>query len=215
MITGPDSDKRPLDQTHGKSYFGYKDSADADKRYKLVRKIKVSTASEHDTLHFDEILTLPTRIATFWRTRSMSIASAKNGTELDFNGQEADGLGPLNYEARRGMYLHPTYAVTPGREPLGVLDAWMWARERRDADGARHGQKESARWIEGYERVAEMAAKMVDTRLVYVADREGDLVAIMRRARELDTPVDWLVRARHNRCLPDGEGDKLWAHTSA
>jgi hypothetical protein len=26
-------------------------------------------------------------------------------TELDFNGQEIDGLGPLNYEARRGMYL--------------------------------------------------------------------------------------------------------------
>ena len=41
-------------------------------------------------------------------------------TELDFNGQEAEGLGPLNYEARRGMYLHPTYAVTPTREPLGV-----------------------------------------------------------------------------------------------
>ncbi len=131
-------------------------------------------------------------------------------TELDFNGQEAEGLGPLNYEARRGMYLHPTYAVTPGREPLGVLDAWMWAREMRDADGVRHGQKESARWIEGYERVAEMAANMADTRLVYVADREADLVAMMRRARELDTPVDWLVRAKHNRCLPDGDGDKLW-----
>jgi len=28
-------------------------------------------------------------------------------TELDFNGQEARGGGPLNYEARRGMYLHP------------------------------------------------------------------------------------------------------------
>ncbi|SFM77152.1 Transposase DNA-binding [Rugamonas rubra] len=25
-------------------------------------------------------------------------------TELDFNGQETAGLGPLNYEARRGMY---------------------------------------------------------------------------------------------------------------
>lgn len=30
---------------HGKSYFGYKLSASADKRYKLIRKIKVSTAS--------------------------------------------------------------------------------------------------------------------------------------------------------------------------
>ncbi|MGH8856382.1 MAG: transposase [Telluria sp.] len=41
---------------HGKSYFGYKVSANADKRYKLVRKIKVSTASEHDTNHFEDVL---------------------------------------------------------------------------------------------------------------------------------------------------------------
>lgn len=41
---------------HGKSYFGYKISANADKRYKLVRKIKVSTASEHDTTHFEDVL---------------------------------------------------------------------------------------------------------------------------------------------------------------
>ena len=40
-------------------------------------------------------------------------------TELDFDGQETEGLGPLSYEAQRGMYLHPTYAVTPQREPLG------------------------------------------------------------------------------------------------
>jgi hypothetical protein len=136
-------------------------------------------------------------------------------SELDFNGQEAKGLGPLNYEARRGMYVHPTLAVTPERESLGVVDAWMWAREMRDDDGVRHGQKESLRWIEGYERVAEMAAAMPDTRLVYVADREADLVAMMARAQALDTPADWLVRAKHNRCLPEGDGEKLWAYTTA
>ena len=43
-------------------------------------------------------------------------------TELDFNGQDIVGLGPLSYEAQRGMYLHPTYAVTPQREPLGVTE---------------------------------------------------------------------------------------------
>ena len=41
---------------HGKSYYGYKVSANADNRYKLVRKIIVSTASEHDTLHFEGVL---------------------------------------------------------------------------------------------------------------------------------------------------------------
>ena len=136
-------------------------------------------------------------------------------TELDFNGREIDGLGPLNYEVRRGMYLHPTLAVTTDREPLGVLDAWMWAREKRGADGARPGLIESKRWVEGYQRVAEMAADMPDTRLVYVADREADMVEMMRCARDLGTPADWLVRAKHNRCLPDEDGAKLWEVTTA
>lgn len=91
----------------------------------------------------------------------------------------------------------------------------MWAREKRDAGGVRPGQKESTRWIEGYERVAEMAAEMQDTRLVYLANREADLVALMRRARELGTPADWLVRAKHNRCLPEADGNKLWDHATA
>lgn len=134
-------------------------------------------------------------------------------TELDFNGQEIEGLGPLNYEARRGMYLHPTYAVTPQREPLGVIDAWMWAREAKDESGQRPGPKESSRWIEGYERVAERATELPGSRLVYVADREADLLELMQRAQALNTPADWLVRAKHNRCLPEGE--KLWSHTGA
>jgi hypothetical protein len=134
-------------------------------------------------------------------------------TELDFNGQGAIGLGPLSYEAQRGMYLRPTYAATPQREPLGVLDAWMWAREKKDKFGVRGGPKESLRWIEGDERVAEMALELAATRLVYVADREADLMPSMARAEALGTPADWLIRASHNRCLPDGE--KLWQHTTA
>jgi hypothetical protein len=160
-------------------------------------------------------------LAPHWaRTQERMRAQAvvlciQDTTELDFNGQETAGLGPLNYEARRGMYLHPTYAVTPEREPLGMLDAWMWAREKRGPDGVRPGQKESRRWVEGYERVAEQAAEMPGTRLVYVADREADMVELMRCARDLGTPADWLVRAKHDRCLADGEGARLWDVTTA
>ncbi|EKU81806.1 IS4 family transposase, partial [Massilia timonae] len=133
-------------------------------------------------------------------------------TELDFNGQQARGLGPLSYEAQRGMYVHPTYAVTTAREPLGILDVWMWARALRDTNGQRGGPKESLRWIEGYERLAELAPRLPATRLVYVADREADMLPLMARAQQLDCPVDWLVRAAHNRCLPNSE--KLWPHAT-
>ena len=153
-----------------------------------------------------------------WRQTEQRMASEpivlclQDTTELDFNARQAAGLGPLSYEAQRGMYLHPTYAVTPGRLPLGVLDAWMWAREPKEAQGHRGGLKESQRWIEGYERIAERAWSLPQTRLVYIADREADMIALMVRAQELGTPADWLIRATHDRALP--EGAKLWAHTS-
>lgn len=114
----------------------------------------------------------------------------QNTTELDFSGQDIEGLGPLSYEAQRGMHLHPTHAVTPQREPLGIIDAWMWTREPKGTDGTSPDITESSRWIDGYERVAETAAKMPGTRLVYVADREADMVGLMQRAQALGAPAD-------------------------
>ena len=66
-------------------------------------------------------------------------------TELDFEGKSAQGLGPLSYEAQRGMYVHPTYAVTPAREPLGVIDAWMWARAFKQGEAPRESIAKSLR----------------------------------------------------------------------
>ena len=133
-------------------------------------------------------------------------------TELNFNGQSIEGLGRLSYDAQRGMYLHPTYAVTPDREPLGVIDAWMWAREPKES--VKPSIIESQRWVEGYERVAEKAEQIPDTRLIYIADRESDMSELMHRAHELGYPADWLVRSKHNRALPDG-GKKLWEATTS
>ena len=53
------------------------------------------------------------------------VLCVQDTTELDLRGQAIEGLGPLSYEAQRGMYLHPRYAFSVERVPLGVLDAWM------------------------------------------------------------------------------------------
>lgn len=166
---------------------------------------------ENDAIEWRDIM------APHWAQTQLRMAEhpvilcLQDTTELNFNGQQIDGLGPLSYEVQRGMYVHPTYAVTPERLPLGVIDAWMWAREKVNAAGVRPGIKESGRWIEGYGRIAEMAAEMPATRLVYVADREADMIELMTYAQDCGTPADWLVRAKTDRALPDGE--KLWAHT--
>jgi IS4 transposase len=147
--------------------------------------------------------------AALWRMREHAVVLClQDTTELDYNGQAMTGLGPLSYEAQRGLYLHPTYAVTPEREPLGVLNAWMWTREFKQGDKPREGVLESARWVESYERLVEQAAELPDTRLVCVGDRESDMLELVLKARDTGHVVDYLMRCQHNRVLP--EGGKLW-----
>lgn len=52
-----------------------------------------------------------------------TVLCLQDSTELDFNDRNAEGLWKLNYDARRGMYLHPTLMVIPERLPLGSTDA--------------------------------------------------------------------------------------------
>lgn len=54
-----------------------------------------------------------------------------------------------------------------------------------------------------------MAEAHPNTRWVYVADREADILDLMQRAHALGHPADWLIRAQRNRKLGQDEV-KLW-----
>ncbi len=130
-------------------------------------------------------------------------------TEGDYTGKnDIAGLGPLNYETRRGLYLHPTLAVTPERVPLGLLDLWSWSREAgslgKDQGRRPIEEKESLRWLEGYRRVSELMESLPETQLVYVADREGDIYEVLAEGAATQPCAEWLIRAEHDRCLADG-----------
>jgi len=132
-------------------------------------------------------------------------------TELDYTAKKGiAGLGPLNYETRRGMYLHPTLAVTPERVPLGLLGVHRWVREpgslgqEKDANRPLE-EKESVRWVDGFACVNELAEQLTDTRLTYIADREGDIYDLFVEAPCPEHGADWLVRVQHpDRLLTDG-----------
>jgi len=137
-------------------------------------------------------------------------------TELEFDARQAQGLGPLSYEARKGLFVHPTYAVTPEREPLGLVNAWNWAREPKPEEGGpRPGVNESVRWVESYAHLVGLASELTTTRLVCVGDRESDLMALFEQGQRSAWAVDVLVRAKHNRVLPDRQAGKLWARVMA
>jgi Transposase DNA-binding len=87
-------------------------------------------------------------------------------TELDFTGKQTAGLGPLNYAATNGLYLHVTTALTPQRQALGIVaqeffvhDPACFGQARKRAIGyyARSiEEKESGRWLRAFESLCEI-----------------------------------------------------------
>jgi len=133
---------------------------------------------------------------------------AQDTTELDYTGKsDIEGMGTLNYESRSGLYLHASLAITPERLSLGQLDSWSWTRPFEDAD------KESIRWIEGFQRVCEYQQQLTqegsETQLIYMADREGDIYELFtareRTVQGGESAADWLIRSQHDRNTEEGE----------
>lgn len=170
---------------------------------------------DNDKVTWEKVLE-PHGEATRERLREHPVVLAiQDTTELDFGGKkDIAGLGPLSYPAQRGMYVHPTLLVTPERVSLGVWDAWLWAREAGYHGGAKERRnwpieaKESMRWIEGYERVNELAMEEAGTQLIYIADRESDIYELFEaaeRAGQQGQRAEFLIRAVHDRKLIEDE----------
>ncbi len=77
----------------------------------------------NEQVGWEEVLTAHARASQARIREHAVVLCIQDTTELDYNGQAMSGLGPLSFEAQRGLYLHPTYVVTPEREPLGVTNA--------------------------------------------------------------------------------------------
>jgi hypothetical protein len=135
---------------------------------------------------------------------------------------QTEGLGPTNRRANsgRGMLLHTTLAVTPERRPLGLLDAQMWSR-----DPAKHGQnrkrnskaieeKESRKWLDGFQATERWVTQLPNTKLVSVADREGDIYELLAAALQPGRP-GLLVRMLHNRQIAQSDQALLWEHMAS
>ena len=132
-----------------------------------------------------------------------------------FRRQSARGMGPIRRDSSRGLYLHPTIAVTPERQCLGVVNYHHWYREElaRKSPSERSyinhrkpiTEKESYRWLESYKNASNVAQQLRNTKIISVADREGDIYDIYQEAKNELPAADWLIRAHFNRMV---KGDK-------
>jgi hypothetical protein len=130
-------------------------------------------------------------------------------TELRFNGEGREGLGPLQ-NGGRGFWTHPCLAVRGdgSRMPLGLLALKTWTRaeapkQRRPIRAARSApDNEMRKWTE----VALAAGAAVGRRasLIHVMDREADIYALF--AQMMEAGQRFIVRVAQDRALADGEG---------
>jgi len=143
-------------------------------------------------------------------------------TDLNFSTRAGcTGLGQIGTNQTgaksRGLRLHSAFAVNESGLPLGVLRLQGYAPESaKDKDPHRPiEEKDSYRWLETAQDAANVAELLPDTRIISVADREGDMFELFDlRRRQPGAKADLLVRAKHDRGL-EGTDEKLFAELAA
>jgi hypothetical protein len=167
-----------------------------------------------------EAVLAPHRRLTLERVRKEPVVLlVQDTTELDYEGKpiahQAGEVGPLNTDRRVGMQAHLQYAVTPDRRPLGVLGMFLWARSGL-LDKARTrvyrqqalSEKESYRWYRGYRTACALQRLAPATRVVSVADREGDIYEVLVAGQAGSARAGLLIRCCQDRAVALGRGQR-------
>ncbi len=134
------------------------------------------------------------------------IVAAQDTSEINFDRRRkpAAGLGPTGNTGIRGLFVHPVVAIDAGDEALlGVAGARIWTRGEEPTPmhhSIPYDEKESRRWLEAAEFAATHLAP-VAAQVVVVSDREGDIYPMFARRPE---PIEFIVRAHHDRVLAEG-----------
>ena len=141
------------------------------------------------------------------------VIAAQDTTEIDFTRPEAQvrGAGPLSDGGRRGAFLHLLHAFTPDGTALGTVAATPFIREEgpslqqsltlHQRKERPLEEKESYRWVVALRQAHELARQHPQTRVVCVADSEGDIYEVLMEGRNEPEGAAWIVRAYIDRAL--------------
>ncbi|MXY96672.1 MAG: transposase [Gemmatimonadetes bacterium] len=159
----------------------------------------------------DDSQVTPRRILAPHRARTLQrmqqagrVLCVLDGTELNFADHPGcAGLGLIGRnrgaEGTRGLHMHSLLVLDAQGMPLGAPHIQY---------DTHHGGR-TARWQEGLQACAALAAELEGVRPVAVMDREADIFTLFRQPRDQGT-YDLLVRSQHDRALgPDQP--RLWA----
>ncbi len=139
--------------------------------------------------------------------------------------KKTTGLGRLSMKKGKhvaeinsnGLVMHSSLALTTEGLPLGLLHQKIFPRisrtpeQKKLQDKTPIEEKESFRWLES---LKESKAKVGDTKIVTVCDREADIYEFFQLGEKIDAPL--LVRANVNRDVnkksrfAEVNTEKLW-----
>ena len=195
----------------GRAFCGLEQGTDAmiKGHYRFIEQPE----TDDSAVNVENIL-LPHREQTLRRMQAhKTVLCIQDGTDLNYNGlAQCEGLGVIGKNqtkaTTRGLHLHSTLAVTDDGLPLGVLRAACTAPAAKNAEDERTPaqipieEKKTHRWMEGLRDCTAVAAKMPQTKIVCVMDREADFFELFDAWRN-DPRTDLVVRAEHNRCTTE------------
>jgi hypothetical protein len=153
------------------------------------------------------------------RADCQRILQISDTVELDYTGKRSDErLGPLSYEHQRGLRLHNSLLLNSLGCPLGLLRQSYHIREDEFFGKSRERvklpfqEKESYRWSEHFQAGQELCRRHPGLEVVYVADREADIMELFLERKEPN--MHFVIRSRYDRKLADGR-QNLAQHVNA
>ena len=158
-----------------------------------------------------------------WVARSDEkvILSINDTTEANLTGRPvADKLDCLSQAYQKGYFVHTQLLATGSGLVEGVYDQFLWGRKAATLGDARKStnrrqvpleDRESYRWLAGFERLNKDFAEQTDKTFIHIGDRESDLYELMSMPRF--DHIHYLFRAKFDRKLSASTAaeDKLFA----
>lgn len=152
----------------------------------------------------------PHRNRTIERIGSLPwVLAVQDTTFLNYANLKIDGLGFMGGQKElgdrcRGFLVHTTLAIDPQGHgqgiPLGILHQKIWSRKTIRDPKKQTGEEplESSKWAEAVPKAAKSSRP---SKIVHVADREGDVLEFMKEATAHGQ--HFLIRASRDRALAD------------
>lgn len=143
-------------------------------------------------------------------------------TELDYTSKIAMEGRERVTNKKKGLWLHPTMAITSEKLPLGLVEINFWSRRpdlpenssayRNARDKAPIKDKESYRWLQSYQAACKISRETPNTQIIHVCDSEADIIEIFEDAeqqRKQSKHANFIIRSKYDRQLleTDEEGN--------